>query len=90
MNAKYDKLCGEIAKLEKKSEDIQVQLKELYDKRTEMENLEIINTVRAMVMDKGQCQRRLEIVRKRRRNFVVFRRGGGGNKIKRFLAGKEY
>lgn len=54
MNAKYDKLCGEIAKLEKKSEDIQTQLKELYDKRTEMENLEIINTVRAMVMDKGQ------------------------------------
>ena len=34
------------------------------------------------------CQRQFEIVRKRRRNFVVFRRGG--NKIKRFLAGKEY
>ena len=34
------------------------------------------------------CQRRYEIVRKRRRNFVVFRRQGG-DKIKRFLAQKE-
>ena len=34
------------------------------------------------------CQRQFEIVRKRRRNFVVFRRGGG-NKTKRFLAQKE-
>ena len=29
-------------------------LKELYDKKTELENLEIVNTVRAMVMDKDQ------------------------------------
>ena len=35
------------------------------------------------------CQRQFEIVRKRRRNFVVFRRGGG-NRISYFLAGKEY
>ena len=34
------------------------------------------------------CQRQFEIVRKRRRNFVVFRRGGG-TKTKRFLAQKE-
>ena len=34
------------------------------------------------------CQRQFEIVRKRRRNFVVFRRQGG-DKIKRFLAQKE-
>ena len=34
-----------------------------------------------------QCQRQFEIVRKRRRNCVVFRRGG--NKTKRFLAQKE-
>ncbi|MCI9588850.1 MAG: RNA-binding protein, partial [Lawsonibacter sp.] len=33
----------------------------------------------------AHCQRRYEIVRKRRRNFVVFRRQGG-DKIKRFLA----
>ena len=37
-----------------KVEDLQGQLKELYDKKTEMENLEIVNTVRAMVMDKDQ------------------------------------
>ena len=35
----------------------------------------------------NNCQRQFEIVRKRRRNFVVFRRGG--NKTKRFLAQKE-
>ena len=34
------------------------------------------------------CQRRNEIVRKRRRNFVVFQRGLG-NKIRRFLVQKE-
>ena len=37
--------------------------------------------------DKG-CQRQSEIVRKRRRNFVVFRRGGV-TKIRCFLAQKE-
>ena len=35
------------------------------------------------------CQRQFKIVRKRRRKFVVFR-GGGGNRISYFLAGKEY
>ena len=54
MNPKYQKVCAEIAKTEKKIEDLQAQLKELSDKRTELENLEIINTVRAMVMDKDQ------------------------------------
>ena len=54
MNPKYQKVCAEIAKTEKKVEDLQGQLKELYDKKTELENLEIVNTVRAMVMDKEQ------------------------------------
>ena len=54
MNAKYDKLCADIAKTEKKSEEIQAKLMEMYAKKPEMENLEIVNTVRAMVMDKGQ------------------------------------
>ena len=54
MNPKYQKVCADIAKTEKKVEDLQEQLKELYDKKTELENLEIINTVRAMVMDKDQ------------------------------------
>ena len=53
MNPKYQKVCAEIAKTEKKVEE-QGQLKELYDKKTELENLEIVNTVRAMVMDKDQ------------------------------------
>ena len=52
MNPKYQKVCAEIAKTEKKIEEMQAQLKELNDRKTEMENLEIINTVRAMVMDK--------------------------------------
>ena len=54
MNPKYQKVCADIAKTEKKVEDLQEQLKELYDKKTELENLEIVNTVRAMVMDKDQ------------------------------------
>ena len=54
MNPKYQKVCTEIDKTEKKISDLQQQLKELRDKKTEMENLEIINTVRAMVMDKGE------------------------------------
>ena len=54
MNPKYQKVCAEIAKTEKKVEDLQGQLKERYDKKTELENLEIVNTVRAMVMDKDQ------------------------------------
>ena len=41
MNPKYQKVCAEIAKTEKKVEDLQGQLKELYDKKTELENLEI-------------------------------------------------
>lgn len=39
MNPKYQKVCAEIAKTEKKVEDLQGQLKELYDKKTELENL---------------------------------------------------
>ena len=39
------------------------------------------------IREAARCQRQFEIVRKRRRNFVVFRRGG--NKTKRFLAQKE-
>ena len=54
MNPKYQKVCAEITKTEKKVEDLQGQLKELYDKKTELENLEIVNTVRAKVMDKDQ------------------------------------
>ena len=54
MNPKYTKVCSEIEKTEKKIADLQDQLAELHEKKTELENLEIINTVRAMVMDKDQ------------------------------------
>ena len=54
MNPKYTKVCSEIEKTEKKIADLQDQLSELNDKKTELENLEIINTVRSMVMDKDQ------------------------------------
>ena len=54
MNPKYQKVCAEIAKTEKKVEDLQGQLKELYDKKTELENLEIVNTVRAMKDGKAE------------------------------------
>lgn len=39
MNPKYQKVCAEIAKTEKKIEDLQAQLKELYDKKTELKTL---------------------------------------------------
>lgn len=54
MNPKYQKVLSDIEKAEKKKSEIEEQLKELYDKKTELENLEIINTVRSMVMDKDQ------------------------------------
>ena len=48
MNPKYQKVLSDIEKAEKKKSEIEGQLKELYDKKTELENLEIINTVRSM------------------------------------------
>ncbi len=58
-------------------------------------NLKLLGDIIAFVVTTAkanyaqvECQRRYEIVRKRRRNFVVFRRQGG-DKIKRFLAQKE-
>lgn len=54
MNPKYQKVLSDIEKAEKKKSEIEGQLKELYDKKMELENLEIINTVRSMVMDKDQ------------------------------------
>ena len=51
MNPKYQKVLSDIEKAEKKKSEIEGQLKELYDKKTELENLEIINTVRSMEKD---------------------------------------
>ena len=44
MNPKYQKVLSDIDKAEKKKSEIEGQLKELYDKKTELENLAIINT----------------------------------------------
>ena len=64
MNPKYQKVLSDIEKAEKKKTEIEGQLKELYDKKTELENLEIINTVRAMVMDKGEIMAFLAAMQK--------------------------
>ena len=63
MNPKYQKVLSDIEKAEKKKTEIEGQLKELYDKKTELENLEIINTVRSMVMDKDQIMAFLSSMR---------------------------
>lgn len=54
MSDKYDKICAEIAKAERKLSDLKESLKGLYERKTEIENLEIVNTVRSMVMDKTE------------------------------------
>ena len=54
MNAKYEKILSDIKKSEKKKADIDAQIKALQDSKTELENLEIINTVPALVMNKDE------------------------------------
>ena len=66
MNPKYQKVCADIAKLESKAADIEKQLGELREKKTELENLEIISTVRAMVMDKDQVMAFLSTMKGRK------------------------
>ena len=64
MNPKYQKILSDIEKAEKKRSEIEGQLKELYDKKTELENLEIINTVRSMVMDKAVSYTHLDVYKR--------------------------
>jgi hypothetical protein len=52
MSTKLEKVISDIEKTEKKVIELQGQLKDLYEKKTEYENVEIVNTVRALVMDK--------------------------------------
>ena len=52
MSTKLEKVTSDIEKTEKKITEMQDLLRELYDKKTELENVEIVNTIRAMVMDK--------------------------------------
>lgn len=52
MSTKLEKVISDIEKTEAKIAEMQSQLREMYDKKTELENVEIVNTIRAMVMDK--------------------------------------
>lgn len=54
MSNNYEKVCSDIEKTEKKITELQAKLKDLREKKVELENLEIVNTVRAMVMDKDE------------------------------------
>ncbi len=49
--SKYEKVCEEISLTEKKLNSIKVKLKKLYESKTEIENLEIVNAVREIVVD---------------------------------------
>ena len=51
MSTKLDKVISDIEKTEKKITEMQTMLREMYDKKTELENVEIVNTIRAMVME---------------------------------------
>ena len=54
MDARIPKLRAEAAKLKARIDNLTARYNATIDKVTELENLEIINTVRAMVMDKDQ------------------------------------
>ena len=64
MNPKYEKICSEIKKIEEKIQKLQTRLNNLYEKRTEIENTEIISAIRALVMDKEQLMSFLDDLKK--------------------------
>jgi len=64
MNPKYEKICSEIEKIEEKIQKLQTRLDNLYEKRTEMENTEIVSAIRSLVMDKEQLMSFLGCLKK--------------------------
>jgi len=64
MNPKYEKICSEIEKIEEKIQKLQTRLDNLYEKRTEMENTEIVSAIRSLVMDKEQLMSFLDDLNK--------------------------
>ena len=64
MNPKYEKICSEIEKIEEKIQKLQARLDNLYEKRTEMENTEIVSAIRSLVMDKEQLMSFLDDLKK--------------------------
>ena len=49
--SKYERVCEEISQTESKLNAIKAKLKKLYESKTELENVEIINAVREIVID---------------------------------------
>ena len=64
MNPKYEKICSEIEKIEEKIQKLQARLDNLYEKRTVMENTEIVSAIRSLVMDKEQLMSFLDDLKK--------------------------
>ena len=48
--SKYERVCEEILQTESKLNAIKAKLKKLYESKTELENVEIINAVREIVV----------------------------------------
>ncbi|MCC8196562.1 MAG: DUF4315 family protein [Ruminococcus sp.] len=63
MNPKYIKVCSDIEKTEAKITELQDRLSSLQEKKTELENLEIINAVRESIMDRNQIFEFLDSIR---------------------------
>ena len=49
--SKYERVCEETSQTESKLNAIKAKLKKLYESKTELENVEIINAVREIVVD---------------------------------------
>ena len=49
--SKYERVCEEISQTESKLNAVKAKLKKLYESKTELENVEIINSVREIVVD---------------------------------------
>ena len=58
--SKYERVCEEISQTESKLNAIKAKLKKLYESKTELENVEIINAVREIVVDGADLMAFLE------------------------------
>ena len=58
--SKYERICEEISQTESKLNAVKAKLKKLYESKTELENVEIINAVREIVVDGADLMAFLE------------------------------
>ena len=58
--SKYERVCEEISQTESKLNAIKAKLKKLYESKTELENVEIVNAVREIVVDGADLMASLE------------------------------